>query len=150
MKTINDFNFDKKKALIRVDFNVPLNESFEVTDVNAEIELPAGSFRIYTDKQLHIPNQDIILSIEGDRLLENVELYPNPVESKLNVVLPDDVRNLTLKITDLSGRDVYSQSIMKSGKNTPLEVNIGHIPEGMYLLNIESDGGLFSKLIYKK
>ncbi|MFD2822527.1 phosphoglycerate kinase [Lacinutrix iliipiscaria] len=32
MKTLNDFNFDNKKALIRVDFNVPLNENFEVTD----------------------------------------------------------------------------------------------------------------------
>ncbi len=32
MKTINDFNFENKKALIRVDFNVPLNESSEVTD----------------------------------------------------------------------------------------------------------------------
>ncbi len=32
MKTINDFNFEDKKALIRVDFNVPLNENFEVTD----------------------------------------------------------------------------------------------------------------------
>jgi len=32
MKTINDFNFKDKKALIRVDFNVPLNDNFEVTD----------------------------------------------------------------------------------------------------------------------
>lgn len=32
MKTINDFNFEDKKALIRVDFNVPLNENFEVSD----------------------------------------------------------------------------------------------------------------------
>ena len=34
MKTINDFNFRNKKALIRVDFNVPLDENFNVTDVN--------------------------------------------------------------------------------------------------------------------
>ncbi|MBC7524474.1 MAG: phosphoglycerate kinase [Flavobacterium sp.] len=34
MKTINDFNFKNKKALIRVDFNVPLDENFNVTDVN--------------------------------------------------------------------------------------------------------------------
>jgi len=34
MITINDFNFENKKALIRVDFNVPLNDMFEVTDVN--------------------------------------------------------------------------------------------------------------------
>ena len=32
--TIDDFNFKDKKALIRVDFNVPLNEHFEVTDTN--------------------------------------------------------------------------------------------------------------------
>lgn len=32
MKTLNNFNFENKKALIRVDFNVPLNETFEVTD----------------------------------------------------------------------------------------------------------------------
>ena len=32
MKTIQDLNFKNKKALIRVDFNVPLNDRFEVTD----------------------------------------------------------------------------------------------------------------------
>ena len=32
MKTINDFNFENKKALIRVDFNVPQDENLNVTD----------------------------------------------------------------------------------------------------------------------
>lgn len=32
MKTVDDYNFQGKRALIRVDFNVPLNESFEITD----------------------------------------------------------------------------------------------------------------------
>ena len=32
MKTIDDFNFENKKALIRVDFNVPLDENHQVTD----------------------------------------------------------------------------------------------------------------------
>lgn len=34
MKTIFDINFKNKKALIRVDFNVPLDENFNVTDAN--------------------------------------------------------------------------------------------------------------------
>jgi phosphoglycerate kinase len=34
MKTINDVNFKGKRALIRVDFNVPLDKSFNVTDDN--------------------------------------------------------------------------------------------------------------------
>ena len=32
MKTVNDFNFKNKKVLIRVDFNVPLDKNFKVTD----------------------------------------------------------------------------------------------------------------------
>ena len=34
MKTINDLKFSGKRALIRVDFNVPLDKSFNVTDDN--------------------------------------------------------------------------------------------------------------------
>jgi len=40
MKTIDDLNFKGKKAIIRVDFNVPLNDKFEITDetrINAAI-----------------------------------------------------------------------------------------------------------------
>lgn len=32
MQTIHNYDFSGKKALIRVDFNVPLNENFEITD----------------------------------------------------------------------------------------------------------------------
>jgi len=32
MKTVDDFNFEGKKVLMRVDFNVPLNKEFKITD----------------------------------------------------------------------------------------------------------------------
>jgi phosphoglycerate kinase len=34
MKTVDSYNFSGKRALIRVDFNVPLNDKFEITDDN--------------------------------------------------------------------------------------------------------------------
>lgn len=34
MKTIDDLNFSGKKVLVRVDFNVPLDENFNITDDN--------------------------------------------------------------------------------------------------------------------
>ncbi len=34
MKTLDSYNFAGKRALIRVDFNVPLNDKFEITDDN--------------------------------------------------------------------------------------------------------------------
>ena len=32
MKTVNSINFLNKRAVIRVDFNVPLNDAYDVTD----------------------------------------------------------------------------------------------------------------------
>lgn len=32
MKTVDNYNFSNKKALVRVDFNVPLNDAYEITD----------------------------------------------------------------------------------------------------------------------
>ena len=49
MKTINDFNFENKKALIRVDFNVPLNENFEVTDATRIISAKPTIIKILED-----------------------------------------------------------------------------------------------------
>ena len=34
LKTIDQFNFSGKKALIRIDFNVPLDKQFNITDDN--------------------------------------------------------------------------------------------------------------------
>ena len=32
MQNISEYNFNGKKAIVRVDFNVPLNDKFEITD----------------------------------------------------------------------------------------------------------------------
>ena len=34
MQTIDKFNFAGKKAFVRVDFNVPVDENFQITDDN--------------------------------------------------------------------------------------------------------------------
>ncbi len=49
MKTLDDFNFKNKKALIRVDFNVPLNEKFEVTDSTRILSVKPTIIKILED-----------------------------------------------------------------------------------------------------
>ncbi|MBT8384746.1 MAG: phosphoglycerate kinase [Bacteroidia bacterium] len=49
MKTINDFNFKDKKALIRVDFNVPLDENFKVTDTTRIVSAKPTILKILED-----------------------------------------------------------------------------------------------------
>jgi phosphoglycerate kinase len=49
MITINDFNFEDKKALIRVDFNVPLDENFNVTDTTRIVSAKPTILKILED-----------------------------------------------------------------------------------------------------
>ena len=49
MKTINDLNFKDKKALIRVDFNVPLNNKFEVADATRIVSAKPTVIKILED-----------------------------------------------------------------------------------------------------
>jgi phosphoglycerate kinase len=60
MKTLNDFNFNNKIAIIRVDFNVPLNENFQVTD-STRIEAAKSSI----DKILKDGGSVILMSHLG-------------------------------------------------------------------------------------
>lgn len=49
MKTINDISFENKKALIRVDFNVPLNAEFKVTDATRIVSAKPTIIKILED-----------------------------------------------------------------------------------------------------
>ncbi|MDC0006853.1 phosphoglycerate kinase, partial [Winogradskyella sp.] len=47
--TLNDFNFQDKKALIRVDFNVPLDANFSVTDTTRIVSAKPTIIKILED-----------------------------------------------------------------------------------------------------
>ncbi len=71
MKTLNDFDFNNKKTIIRVDFNVPLDENYQVTDAT----------RIDAVK----PTIDKILSCGGSVILMSHLGRPNGVENKYSL-----------------------------------------------------------------
>ena len=87
MKTINDFDFKNKKALIRVDFNVPLDENFNVTDAT----------RIEAAK----PTIDKILADGGSVILMSHLGRPNGIERKYSL------GHIVKKASEILGHTVY-------------------------------------------
>ena len=90
MKTLNDFNFNNKKAIIRVDFNVPLDENFKVTDAT----------RIEAAK----PTIDKILKDGGSVILMSHLGRPKGVEANYSL------QHIVSKTEEILGQKVYFAS----------------------------------------
>ena len=90
MKTLQDFNFKAKKAIIRVDFNVPLDENFNVTDAN----------RIEAAK----PTIDAILADGGSVILMSHLGRPKGKEDKYSL------RHIVAKVAEVLGVNVQFAS----------------------------------------
>lgn len=90
MKTLQDFNFKNQKAVIRVDFNVPLDENFNVTDTT----------RIEAAK----PTIDKILADGGSVILMSHLGRPKGVEAKYSL------KHIVKTTTEILGKEVLFAS----------------------------------------
>ena len=109
MKTLNDFNFNNKKAIIRVDFNVPLDENFKVTDAT----------RIEAAK----PTIDKILKDGGSVILMSHLGRPKGVEAKYSL------QHIVAKTEEILGQKVHfaSDCIGEIAENTAKNLQPGEI-----------------------
>ena len=62
----------------------------------------------------------------------NINLYPNPANDKINIVLNNinDIQNI--RITDVTGRTIYSEKV----ESNSTEVNTENYPAGIYFCKI--------------
>ena len=109
MKTLNDFNFNQKKAIIRVDFNVPLDENFNVTDAT----------RIEAAK----PTITKILQDGGSVILMSHLGRPKGVEAKYSL------QHIVAKTEEILGQKVHfvSDCIGEVAENAAKNLQSGEI-----------------------
>jgi phosphoglycerate kinase len=109
MKTLQDFNFKDKKALIRVDFNVPLDEKFNVTD----------DTRIEAAK----PTIDKILADGGSVILMSHLGRPKGVEEKYSL------KHIVAKTSEALGREVKfsEESVGEKARKAAADLKPGEI-----------------------
>lgn len=93
MKTLQDFNFKSKKALVRVDFNVPLDADFNVTDAT----------RIQAAK----PTIDAILADGGSVILMSHLGRPKGKEDQYSL------KHIVAKTSEILGNEVKFASDCK-------------------------------------
>ena len=111
MKTINDCDFRNRTALVRVDFNVPLNEDLEVTDTS----------RIEAAK----PTVDKIRNDGGSVVLMSHLGRPEGREEKFSL------RNIKSKVSEILGVEV---KFVSASVGTEAEAAAKNLKSGDVLL----------------
>ena len=109
MKTISDFNFQNKTALIRVDFNVPLDDNFVVTDAT-RIEAAKATI-------------DKIIADGGSVILMSHLGRPNGIQNEFSL------EHIVKKVSEILKTDVkfVSDCIGEAAENASQNLKSGEI-----------------------
>jgi predicted Zn-dependent protease len=82
---------------------------------------------------------------------DQMAIYPNPSTGVFTIELNAKANNASYKIFNLEGKLIATSKISATGSQTKQQVNMSHLPNGTYLVQVENGAEKFSKkLIIKK
>ncbi|MDR0295517.1 MAG: T9SS type A sorting domain-containing protein [Prevotellaceae bacterium] len=73
-------------------------------------------------------------------------LYPNPANYLLNVIAPSGIT--FYRIIDISGTSIYNETT-RPGNETAVQINIPNLPQGQYLIQLNTIGGPMTRAFIK-
>jgi len=136
MKTIDDYNFKDKKALIRVDFNVPLNKELEVADKSriegakptiikiledggsailmSHLGRPEGKEEKYSLKHIESEVSDVL----GVKVKFIEDCIGKKVEEAVETLKPGEIlllENLRFYPEEKKGNEAFAEKLSKLG-----------------------------------
>ncbi len=80
--------------------------------------------------------------VEENNGLSNINIYPNPATSNLNVELnSENEGQLNFRIVDMMGRTISTESVENFGGSLHHTINVSDLAKGIYMLSIESKQG---------
>lgn len=74
-------------------------------------------------------------------LSTQLQVYPNPTRELLNIVVAPDQQIQSIMLTDMAGRRLFSPTLSTTVGNRAA-VSVQHLPEGMYLVEVQTDVGV--------
>ena len=75
-----------------------------------------------------------------------VQIYPNPTGGHINLAFDKNIKNGLATIFSIDGKLISNQNIQGDKSH----FNLGALPKGKYILIINIEGEIFSRIVVKK
>ncbi len=86
------------------------------------------------------------VSINSNNL--DLFVYPNPATTHLNIIFPEELENVTLRLFNSDGAVIISKNIFSNSIDTPILIlDVANLSNGNYLLELQSIKKVFQRKI---
>ena len=141
--TINDNYYNETQLLPLLVIDTLKRDNFGSYKVTYKLTDPSGNVANSLSRLVII--QDVGINELNNSL--NFDVYPNPVSDFIYIENKEpNCEMQSLKILDITGKQVLSQNVTKE-KITDYKLDIGKLENGIYLLQIETNEGIYLKKI---
>ena len=87
------------------------------------------------------------IGIAENSLNDRLKVFPNPNDGRFELKFSDDLKELPLRIVDLTGRSVYTTKISSANGQFNHSFDLRKLPAGTYFVQIETSVGTLNKKI---
>ena len=128
----------------KYNFTVPANVTL-TKEARIMIKAVGNVFLAVNVKNFEIADKLAISEVNQKDL---ATISPNPSRGIVQLNFAKSVATASITVSDFSGRTVYSTKLNSSQSQ---QIDLGNLPNGVYLVSIDANGELFTKkLIIKK
>ncbi|MCF8226134.1 MAG: T9SS type A sorting domain-containing protein [Bacteroidales bacterium] len=114
-------------------------------NVTMEWDTVPGGADVWDSLNAHYCNCEFPTAIENKNVIESISIYPNPFTSSVKVFADEPIQSVA--IFDLTGKRVFSRKLKGIRREA---FNIEHLSEGIYLVQVQTTGTLYSRRIIKR
>lgn len=128
-----EYEYDNLNRLVRVISNDGTEKSYIYDDLGNRMQLNTTT-----------------LSVDTETLKNAITVHPNPTDGFVRVRFPKLFESAKLSCTlfDINGKQIMSSNY--SVKEQHIEVGVGNLANGIYLIHLRSGQQKWSQLIIKK